>query len=77
MGFISKSSANAKRAYTIAEDRVIVTSLEAEMPVTEIVSVLAEQGFDRTLLSVRYRINVLREASKRFSTLEEFYAAKR
>lgn len=77
-GFLSdnamKSNASNRRPYTVPEDQVIVDGLEAGSAASAIVESLTSTGFERTVLSVRYRINALREAADKYETLEAFHA---
>jgi len=68
-----KSAGNGKRPYTIAEDTIICQGLEDGDSASVIVGSLAEEGYERTVLSVRYRVSKLREVAEKYETLEEFH----
>ena len=72
----AQSNATNRKPYSIEEDRVIVLGLEEQMSVSAIVDLLAEEGFERSKLSIQYRVRVLRDASEKFATLEAFHAKK-
>jgi len=78
-GFLSqkaqKNTSN-RQEYVIDEDRVIVDGLEQEKSASEIAEQLVAAGFNRTAVSVRYRIQRLRAECDKFETLEEFHASK-
>ena len=66
-----------KRPYKIEEDRIICIGLEENESASVIVEALAAEGYNRTVLSVRYRIGTLKEAGKKYSTLEAFHFNKK
>lgn len=78
-GFLSqkaqKNTSN-RQEYVIDEDRIIVDGLEGEQSASEIAESLQEKGFDRTAVSVRYRIQRLRAECDKHETLEAFHAFK-
>jgi hypothetical protein len=76
MSFLSSSATQGRtrNSYAIEEDRIIVNGLEDNKSAAEIVTNLAGAGFHRSLLSVRYRVTVLRAASEKFDSLELFHA---
>ena len=76
MSFLSAaahSNATNRKAYSIEEDRVIVLGLEEGETVSAIVKLLESEGFERSVLSVRYRVGRLREVSEKYDTLEAFH----
>jgi len=81
MSFLSKqaqtSKSNNKRPYTIEEDRLICAGLEEGITASAIVDSLAEEDFERSVLSIRYRISKLREAADEFDSLEAFHKASK
>ena len=71
------TSKSTKRPYKIEEDRIICEGLEDGDTVREISNALESEGFDRTVLSLRYRVAKLREAAEKYETLEAFHANKK
>jgi|GEM_PF-5048656 len=78
MGFLSQDAAQslqgAKAPYTLAEDKLICAGLEEGQTAAEIAEILVAEGHARTVASVRYRTNILRDASEEFESLEAFHA---
>lgn len=69
--------AQQSRPWSLAEDKIICEQLESNCQPAEIAKILQEEGYSyRPGLSIRHRIGVLREASSKYKSLEEFRNSK-